>query len=364
MMRTPSGLLSMTFLYAFLGAQATFAENLFHDLEAFPEGARVSFDRPADVTHFWLKGPERLVMDFHGAELRGATRRWRADGTRFAAVRVGRFGGDWTRVVFETPKSDFSTHWNGGTYSIDFEGKEPRLATEDLKDALAPVARPVFPVGAGAVKAAALPLKNAAIAGVRVGEEDYLILLDRKVRHAAFAMQSPARLVVELFDTLLKAPSAELEGRAGSPVLRVRMGQFKQRPEPVTRIVFDLERTSRYRAEWVDGGLRVRFLEEGDPSLLLDPFIGEPARTIGGELLDANGRGLDGTFLLTFSENREPGSWNEVWSEAVYVESRSGHFSADLGTIVELPTRVASGMSDIHAAPPPGTGWSVTLDRP
>ncbi len=80
--------------------------------------------------------------------------------------------------------------------------------------------------------------------------------------YATSRLESPERFVVDLIGVVKANPRAEIELAEG-PVERVRIGQFQTEPEPITRIVFDLQavsaRDSSPAVEQTDQGLTVTF---------------------------------------------------------------------------------------------------------
>lgn len=75
-------------------------------------------------------------------------------------------------------------------------------------------------------------------------------------------LESPERFVVDLIGVIKAEPRTVFE-LAGGPVARVRIAQFQTEPEPITRIVFDLQTSIPSGAspaiERTDRGLTINF---------------------------------------------------------------------------------------------------------
>jgi type IV pilus assembly protein PilQ len=87
---------------------------------------------------------------------------------------------------------------------------------------------------------------------------------DGEFAYSTFRLEDPERFVVDLAGVLNVAPASTVPVGDGK-VRRVRMAQFKPLPEPVSRVVFDLERPLAPVIERTAAGLGLRFVaaEEG-----------------------------------------------------------------------------------------------------
>ncbi|MCS7079663.1 MAG: type IV pilus secretin PilQ [Chloracidobacterium sp.] len=90
--------------------------------------------------------------------------------------------------------------------------------------------------------------------------------LTAKTKHSHFLLQNPARLVVDLFDTVATVEKRMLAGD-DRLVARIRVGAPDSR---TTRVVFDLKQTVAYTVSESDAGLVVRFTDE-QPSATMTP---------------------------------------------------------------------------------------------
>ena len=98
----------------------------------------------------------------------------------------------------------------------------------------------------------------------------------------------------------------------------------------------------------------------------------EPAPTLryAGTLFDAQGRPLDGSYLLHFRIFDDAAGGTPSWSESRYVRAQGGRFSALLGGSQRLPESVLRGSYRLIVEPPRGMGWAAfadgqpSLDRP
>jgi type IV pilus assembly protein PilQ len=76
----------------------------------------------------------------------------------------------------------------------------------------------------------------------------------------AFALENPNRLVIDMSDTVSRLERSLWEIEAGG-VVQVRSAQYQSEPDPVTRIVFDLDTSVAYSIKRTTEGLAVRFGE-------------------------------------------------------------------------------------------------------
>ncbi len=77
-----------------------------------------------------------------------------------------------------------------------------------------------------------------------------------RLEYRVTTLASPPRLVVDLPGALYPPLTGALPGQ-GPVVTRVRVSQFRGKPQPVVRIVFDLARLVPYRLEEIDGTLLI-----------------------------------------------------------------------------------------------------------
>jgi len=108
-------------------------------------------------------------------------------------------------------------------------------------------------------------LFDLAVLGENPGRPVVLLDTDRAVPCESFTLDGPARLVLDLPGVISHLDRHSFTvGQAG--VIRVRAGQFRSDPDPVTRVVFDLERPVGYRIAAEGEGLRVTFGGEAPAS--------------------------------------------------------------------------------------------------
>ncbi|MCX5788970.1 MAG: AMIN domain-containing protein [Elusimicrobia bacterium] len=88
--------------------------------------------------------------------------------------------------------------------------------------------------------------ERASLEGIEVGADEVTLKLTTAVKYNTFVTAAPPRLVLEVLNT-----EASLTGRVfagkGKVLRRVRAGQFAGEPNPIARIVLDLERPVDYR---------------------------------------------------------------------------------------------------------------------
>jgi hypothetical protein len=85
------------------------------------------------------------------------------------------------------------------------------------------------------------------------------IVADGTLAYLTFRLENPDRFVLELDGVVDESPRDSLP-IGESVLLRVRVGQYRQAPRPVTRVVFDLRAPSVPEIESTPNGLVVRFV--------------------------------------------------------------------------------------------------------
>jgi type IV pilus secretin PilQ/predicted competence protein len=83
---------------------------------------------------------------------------------------------------------------------------------------------------------------------------------DGELTYNAFKLASPARVVIDLAGVHDKLPKNVIPV-AGGVVKKIRVSQFKASPDPVTRVVLDLDAPADYHIAKVGGRLQVSFGE-------------------------------------------------------------------------------------------------------
>lgn len=87
-------------------------------------------------------------------------------------------------------------------------------------------------------------LDEAIVKSVRVSAESVYIKTDRPVKHKAFMVSSPPKIVVDLLGSKLKTLE-EIPAR-GTFLKKVRTGQYKSAPQGISRIVLELSQKVAY----------------------------------------------------------------------------------------------------------------------
>jgi hypothetical protein len=82
-----------------------------------------------------------------------------------------------------------------------------------------------------------------------------------KVMYNIFALGNPLRLVVDLYDTVYHEPTSTYPIEKYG-VDRLKVGQFKSEPDPVTRMVFDMKEPKLYSLVTGATGLTISFAKE------------------------------------------------------------------------------------------------------
>ncbi len=105
------------------------------------------------------------------------------------------------------------------------------------------------------------------------GNDTILVAGDGEFTYSTFRLENPERFVVDLVGVVNSAEMTSLPIDSDR-VLRVRVGQFKSVPQPVTRVVVDLTRPLRPVIEPTINGLRIKL---GEPAALQ---VAEPVAVV------------------------------------------------------------------------------------
>ncbi|MBO8141770.1 MAG: N-acetylmuramoyl-L-alanine amidase [Firmicutes bacterium] len=229
-------------------------------------------DRPVEPVVMYMPDPDRLVIDLPATVLATGWQVMPGDGTVVRQVRV----------------------------STGLEG-EVRI----VADLTGPTGYRLLPVDGHPGFAVALN-HQLQLAGLEPGEGGILHWRARvtggPVEYRAFLLRDPLRLVVDLLDVTLDAPSeSELESET---VSKVRVSQFQQ---DVVRVVFDL----RHPVDWPPGGVAGRAYPRPDGVLdfILDPargLVASAGRQAGGNLVRFVGFVRENGSELILLETAEP----------------------------------------------------------
>ncbi|MEI8192054.1 MAG: AMIN domain-containing protein, partial [candidate division NC10 bacterium] len=171
-------------------------------------------------------------------------------------------------------------------------------------------------------------LPGVELLGVEVAGDTITLLMSGPAKFDVFATTAPPRLVVNLFDTTLAASAKAPDVR--SPLLKdVRLAQFKSKPNPIARVVLDIERALSYQVRLDGVSLTIK----------LGQSITEPKRPLHytGFVADPSGRPLEGVQRLRFTLVRPAGAAPPIWSDTLDVEVKSGAFKVQLGNETPLP---------------------------
>ncbi len=109
---------------------------------------------------------------------------------------------------------------------------------------------------------------------------------DGEFAYSMFRLENPERFVVDLAGVVNTAGSATLPVASGE-VDQIRIGQFKPRPDPVSRVVFDLQQSTELKIHRSPDGLTVTFGTDGTAMAeVSEPLVPEPV-TVARELAPA-----------------------------------------------------------------------------
>jgi type IV pilus assembly protein PilQ len=112
---------------------------------------------------------------------------------------------------------------------------------------------------ATAARATPRPIRVTGVAVRSAGPTGATIVVTAEAalsEHEPFALPDPPRVVLD-FPNTRHAVRQPVAVPAGSPVLRIRTTQYRERPVPTVRLVIDLARQLPFKAEQTAGGFRV-----------------------------------------------------------------------------------------------------------
>lgn len=230
--------------------EPTLAPPILGEVQASPQGSSVEIRIPAHgiTPHKMLmKDPDRIVLDFRGAQFSSGNQRVAVNQVGVLQVRVSQFQVDppVARVVIDLSKPIPSRLEMVGDAVVLHLGASPSQASTPTTQAQAkpsaavkaPVAKatPVAPV-------AQLSAQSAVVESLSVhpgkGELSFSVKLSRAVTPKLWTEREPDRIVMDFPGTLPGSTSRRITVGDGS-VQTVRLSLYQENP-PVTRIVFDI----------------------------------------------------------------------------------------------------------------------------
>jgi len=93
--------------------------------------------------------------------------------------------------------------------------------------------------------------------------------------HESFALPNPPRLVID-FPHARHAIRTPVVVPAGSPILKVRATQYRERPIPIVRVVLDLRRVLPFKTQPIETGARISLGEVEEPPVPPAPIAEGP----------------------------------------------------------------------------------------
>ena len=206
-----------------------------------------------------MKDPDRIVLDFRGAQFGSGSQRVAVNQAGVLQVRISQFQTDppVARVVIDLSKplpSRLETA--GDVLVLHVGGRSSAAAVSKPPVALSPVPAPVAEKPSAAKRTAAkAPIaasaptseQNAVVEGLSVhpgkGELSFSVKLSQAVTPKLWSEREPDRIVMDFPGTLPGNMSRRITVRDGS-VQTVRLSLYQENP-PVTRIVFDVASGTR-----------------------------------------------------------------------------------------------------------------------
>ncbi|HXG57984.1 MAG TPA: type IV pilus secretin PilQ, partial [Thermoanaerobaculia bacterium] len=181
---------------------------------------------------------------------------WPAGVTSAAAEEVVEMGNRLTRVTFHfdgssMPEVAASEEGVSVLFTVPNAVAET-VAVDPLPQSAAPaVTSDDVPAAGPPARSEAKKLPRArtlrkVVASATDDSVDVRLSGDGVIDYKAFALDNPPRVVIDL-EGIRNAVAKNTVTVEGGPVRRVRVGQFKGDPDPVTRVVLDLDRKLDYR---------------------------------------------------------------------------------------------------------------------
>jgi type IV pilus assembly protein PilQ len=113
--------------------------------------------------------------------------------------------------------------------------------------------------------AASSELRSVSVARDGSGRPVVTLTGSGPLAYTTLDLENPQRLVIDLKGTVSRLDHNQVTVGQGG-VQRVRAGQFRRSPDPVCRVVFDLDGPVPYKIENSDEGLKIAFSAGGDPA--------------------------------------------------------------------------------------------------
>jgi type IV pilus assembly protein PilQ len=236
----------------------------------------LSGNGPLSPTLYNREGSTKVVVDIANAVVSPGLEPPRADGVILSRLDMKSFTEmGKPHIQFEltgrSPLEPAITSESGSPAMAIALGKAApatTMASATLPASALPAAAPPAPVAAGA-DAPPVPVRHAAagraatrLSGVSVRVSDGKLVAtlagNGSFTYETFALENPARYVVDLPGVLLAMPKRAQDVKHAA-VSRVRVSQFKAGTEPVTRVVFDLASPSEPAAKALPSALALVF---------------------------------------------------------------------------------------------------------
>ena len=253
-------------------AQPASAAVILGDIQTAQHGTALEIKIPAHgVTphKMLMKDPDRIVLDFHGAQFGGGNQRLAVNQAGVLQIRASQFQVDppVARIVIDLSKP-LPSHLEAVGDSVVLQINTVSGAPTSQAAVQAPTAKPsaAKPSAKAAAPAAATPAPqgsaNAVVEGLDVhsgkGELSFSVKLSQAVTPKLWSEREPDRYVMDFPGTLPGNTSRRITVGDGS-VQTVRLSLFQGNP-PVTRIVFDVATgTKRPQVEPNGKDLTVKF---------------------------------------------------------------------------------------------------------
>jgi len=154
----------------------------------------------------------------------------------------------------------------------------------------------VAALDSAAVEPVSRSLVDVRVEQTATGGPAVVLATDGPIRVEQFLLEDPDRLVLDLVGVVSRLEEhSYLVGRGG--VDRVRAGQYRREPEPVSRVVIDLTQPVGYEVEETDDGIEVRFADAPAVEIDVASAPEEPDDVAVDAAVDPTDRAMDASAI-------------------------------------------------------------------
>jgi type IV pilus secretin PilQ/predicted competence protein len=189
-----------------------------------------------------------------------------------------------TPLAVVTPGAEKATPWPVGAVAQPMQSQKQESPEPPTKIAEKttpePAKAPASARPSGTSKPHVVRVTGLQVHGRGPGGASILVTADGVLAdYESFTLPDPPRLVIDL-PHARHAMLQPVTLPAGSPILKVRSTQYRERPVPVVRLVFDLGLAIPFRTERIENGMQI-FLGEGTQESAPPPAVAEAPKKEG-----------------------------------------------------------------------------------